>query len=229
MLWNFERFDINHSLWVKQAFEAKKYAFAADFIRLYAVYHFGGIYLDMDIEVVKPFDDLLNSEIMIGYEDGETKKIEAGCFGAIIGNCFIEQCLNYYKEREFIKADGSYDILPLPNIITEIYNKNCLEKYKIYTSDYFTAKSFSTGITNPTFNTYSIHHFAGSWHSVNESKKHEIRHKIFSLLGDNNFSKFIIWAYWLRGVIVNIVIRFFVKLGPIGTIKHYYRKIFKKR
>lgn len=43
-LWNFNVFPKNSSLWVKQAFDAKKYAFAADYIRLYAVYNYGGIY-----------------------------------------------------------------------------------------------------------------------------------------------------------------------------------------
>ena len=63
ILWNFNRFDKSSSIWVSQAFDNKKYAFAADYIRLYAVYNYGGIYMDMDIEVLKSFDDLLNSQI----------------------------------------------------------------------------------------------------------------------------------------------------------------------
>lgn len=53
MLWNFSRFDINSSDWVKEAFKNKKYAFAADYIRLYALYNYGGIYMDMDVEVLE--------------------------------------------------------------------------------------------------------------------------------------------------------------------------------
>ena len=60
MLWDLDRFDINQILWTKQAFESKKYAFAADYIRLYAIYTYGGIYLDMDVEVLKSFNPLLN-------------------------------------------------------------------------------------------------------------------------------------------------------------------------
>ncbi len=66
ILWDLNRFDLNRSLWVKQAFEAKKYAFAADYIRLYALYNYGGIYMDMDVEVIKSFNDLLG---MIIYWD----------------------------------------------------------------------------------------------------------------------------------------------------------------
>lgn len=58
MLWDGNRFDLNSSSWVAQAF-AKKYAFAADYIRMYALYHYGGIYLDSDVEVLKSFDELL--------------------------------------------------------------------------------------------------------------------------------------------------------------------------
>ena len=68
VLWDLERFDIKTSQWVKEAFEARKYAFAADYIRLYAVYNYGGIYMDMDVEVVRPFDDLLASPYILGLE-----------------------------------------------------------------------------------------------------------------------------------------------------------------
>lgn len=57
--WDLNRFSLGKSLWVKSAFEAKKYAFAADYIRIYALYHFGGIYLDCDVQVLKSFNELL--------------------------------------------------------------------------------------------------------------------------------------------------------------------------
>lgn len=54
MLWNFDRFDKNSSNWVKEAFDNKKYAFAADYIRLYALYNYGGIYLDLAFPPITP-------------------------------------------------------------------------------------------------------------------------------------------------------------------------------
>lgn len=160
-LWNFDVFDKNSSLWVKQAFESKKYAFAADYIRLYAVYNYGGIYLDMDVEVLKPFDDLLNNDLMFACEDKAGQYLEAGCFGATKEHPFIGKCLEYYTNRPFIKEDGSMDILVLPRIITPIYNNDI--KRTPLSFDYFTAKSPSTGQINITANTYSIHHFNASW------------------------------------------------------------------
>ena len=77
ILWNFDKFDKSSSKWVEQAFDNRKYAFAADYIRLFAVYNYGGIYMDMDIEVLKSFDDLLDSELMMAYENDEQNGIEA--------------------------------------------------------------------------------------------------------------------------------------------------------
>lgn len=76
VLWDTRRFDVNSIPWVSEAFKVRKYAFAADYIRLYAVYHYGGIYMDMDVEVVKPFSsELLASNYLVGYESSDTYTI----------------------------------------------------------------------------------------------------------------------------------------------------------
>lgn len=232
VLWNFERFGINTSVWVNQAFEAKKYAFAADFIRLYAVYNYGGIYLDMDVEVIKSFDELLNNDIMIGYEDDKTKFIEAGCFGAKKGHPFIKQCLNYYNGREFIKSDGCYDIRPLPQIMTEIANDKIFNYINFYSSDYFTAKCNATGTIKQTNNTYSIHHFAGSWLPQKQTRAIRNRQKLYSIFGDNVFTKFLIFCIFdfnPISMLMRFLKRFFIELGPVGTFRHYYELIFKNK
>lgn len=180
-LWNFEIFDKNSSLWVSQAFDAKKYAFAADYIRLYAVYNYGGIYMDMDIEVLKPFDDLLERELFFGYESLKTKNLEAGCFGASKGNLFIRECLKYYENRSFIKENGSFDMLPLPEIITPIYKKMISEEP--FSDDVFTAKSLLNGKITVTPNTYTIHHFAGSWTISLRKKYMTLRLKLSKIIG----------------------------------------------
>lgn len=161
MLWNFDRFDKNSSVWVQQAFDSKKYAFAADYIRLFVVYSYGGIYLDMDIEVLKPFDDLLTQNIMLAYESADRKGIEAGCFGAEKNNAYIGDCLSYYKDRQFIKNDGSFDTIPLPSIMESFlpFHKNL----DIRDWHFFTNKSYITGLIEATKDSYAVHHFAGSW------------------------------------------------------------------
>lgn len=188
ILWNFNNFDKKLSLWVEQAFENKKYAFAADYIRLFAVYNCGGIYLDMDIEVLKSFDDLLDSDLILAYENDGKTGIEAGCFGAEKGNPIIKECLDYYAGRSFVKEDETFDVLPLPRIMNSIISK--YENIPIKSCDYFTAKSFETGMIKLSEHTYTIHHFAGSWTSpylkklIREKKwiKENIKIKVLYIL-----------------------------------------------
>ncbi len=180
--WDFFRFDKKKSCWVSEAFDNKKYAFAADYIRLFAVYNYGGIYLDMDIEVLKSFDDLLNSEYMFALERSNAPWIEAGCFGAEKGNTFLLKCLEYYEGRHFIKPDGSFDMETLPRIMERIKRENHFD-LKLYNSQYFTAKSFITGIESPSDETYCIHHFAGSWKTADEQKELILSRKYSKVLG----------------------------------------------
>ena len=179
MLWNFDRFDINMSLWVKEAFENRKYAFAADYIRLYAVYHYGGIYLDMDVEVIKSFDSLLNKQSILGWET--QKGIEGGVFGAERGSLWVKDCLSYYCERSFILPSGSMNMRPLPQIMFDIL----YEKYirtgilSLLSPDFLTAKSYETGKIIRTDNTYTIHHFAASWYG----RKHKLYRTVKHIFG----------------------------------------------
>lgn len=161
ILWNFDRFDKSSSLWVQQAFDNKKYAFAADYIRLFAVYNYGGFYMDMDIKVLKSFNDLLNQDIAIAFENSEQNGIEAGCFGAKKQNPYIADCLTHYNGRSFIKDDGSFDTTTLPKIMASF-----LPKHKeVDPTDWhtFTNKSYVTGKIETTLESYAIHNFAGSW------------------------------------------------------------------
>lgn len=179
VLWDRDRFDINSTLWTKQAFEAKKYAFAADYIRLYAVYNYGGIYMDMDVEVLKSFNGLLNSPYILGIETEQG--IEAGIFGAEKHTPFLKDCLNYYDNRSFILQDGTHDKKVLPKIMYETLSLHHLIKNRkkieienspntiyVFSPDFLTAKSYETGKIHITKNTYTIHHFAGSWFSKKE-------------------------------------------------------------
>jgi mannosyltransferase OCH1-like enzyme len=218
VLWNFDRFDINLFPWVKQAFEAKKYAFAADVIRLFAVYHYGGIYLDMDVEVVKPFDDLLQKNIIVAYENNTTKQIEAGCFGAEQGHPYIKACLDYFNGREFnlkIIDDG----YTLPRVMKKVYRANReFRRLPVYTEDYFTAKQFRTGVIKTTENTYAIHHFAGSWFSRQEQESHKAAERIAEIFGANIFSACVI----LCMAFVNRV----KKYGFCKAVCYYINKLY---
>lgn len=174
-LWDLNRFDINSSSWVKEAFEAKKYAFAADYIRCYALYHYGGIYLDSDVEVLKPYDDLLQLPYFFCKEN-DTLAIEAATMGCEKGHPLFQKMLEYYEGRHFVGEDGKMDKLTLPVILRQVSEMN-FEKVVIESPDQFIydktklclfPKDYFSPIVDEqpkflTSRTYSIHHYAGTW------------------------------------------------------------------
>ncbi|MCR4690465.1 MAG: hypothetical protein K5739_03885 [Lachnospiraceae bacterium] len=167
--WDLNRFEIDSSTWVREAIEQKQYAFASDYVRLYAVYHFGGIYLDMDVEVLKPFDELLDRPYFLAYESPDRTRIEAGCFGAEKQDPFLEACLAHYKDRHFVGSDGLPDTLPLSKVMGDIMKEKKIGR-ELFTWEYFTAKSYATGIESPGEDTFAVHHFTGSWKSEEERR-----------------------------------------------------------
>lgn len=170
--WDLDRFDISQSVWCQEALLNKKYAFACDYIRLYAVYNFGGIYMDMDIEVIKSFDPLLDKPYMFAYEDENHMGIEAGIFGATPKNDFVKKCLDYYDGKHFNEVKDILFKYTLPKVMKSVYEKGKFE-YQIYDQFTFTAKSYHTGELMVKENTYSIHHFEGSWQSEADRLLHE--------------------------------------------------------
>ena len=194
--WDFSRFDINSSAWVREAFENKKYAFAADYIRMYALYTMGGIYMDMDVEVLKSFDDLLKYPYFLCWENHKTSKvIEMATLGAEKGSKWIKIILDHYNGRHFIKEDGSFDTKVLPGVaIAELkIHGACLESIispeelaedkfsciKILPCEYFSPRSYDTDEVALTNKTYSIHQFSGSWLPIEQ----RIERKIWVTLG----------------------------------------------
>ena len=170
--WDLERFDISSNDWCREAFSKKKYAFACDYIRLYAVQKYGGIYLDMDIEVLKSFDDLLDKPYMFAYEDGNCLGIEAGVFGAEPGNAFLAECLKYYEGKHFVDVQDILFKYTLPKVMKSVFEGGKYN-YEMYDQYMFTAKSYHTGEITIKDYTHTIHHFEGSWQTERERKLHE--------------------------------------------------------
>lgn len=175
-LWDTNNFNVNICRYTKEAFQAKKYAFVSDYVRLYALYHDGGIYLDSDIEVLRSFDDLLDDKAFTGFENSHA--IAAWIFGSEKGNPLFKEFLEYYVDRPFILADGTYDLTPNPVPITEICKQHGLmlngkeqkiDCINIYPVDFFSPYSRVDGKLNITDNTYCVHYYNGEW--IPERKK----------------------------------------------------------
>lgn len=176
MLWDFNRFlpeEHKCGRWVNECFERKRYAWASDPIRLTALYEYGGIYMDLDVELLKPFGELLLSDYMLGYE--YTGKIEAGIMGVSPKQRWVHNCLAAYDYKGCILPDGTFDANPLPNKITDALNENGFilhnrqSLYPVTYNDkdmyildpiYLSAKNSSDIFAND--QTISIHHFAAS-------------------------------------------------------------------
>lgn len=188
-LWDFKRFPKDKSLWVSQAFDTKKYAFAADYIRAYALYNFGGIYLDSDVEVRKSFNDLLQLPYFIGYENG-TGHPEAAVVGAEARHPLYEALLRRYDSRMFRKADGSLDTIGMPAVILEeaaniglkikdADSPNDVKRDKdtmyVLPYDYFSPMDHNNLRVYATERTYAIHRFAASWVSGKMLMKRRIK------------------------------------------------------
>lgn len=164
-------------VYVKQAYNAKKYAFVSDVFRLYALYTEGGIYLDTDVEVRKSFNDFLDLDFFIGAENlGKSFNLGTAVIGAQKGNQIIKEMLSIYNKRVFVKEDKSYDMTANPILLNEI-----MKNYGI-TDDMYKSSSCIKITKNSTLfpytyfcvdnsNSYAVHHFEGAWLDAWKLKK----------------------------------------------------------
>lgn len=192
--WDFSRFSKNESKWVSDAFDNKRYAFAADYIRLYALYNYGGIYLDMDVEVTKPYGDMLKLNTMLGHENSKVNSLEVAAFGVERHSEWVKLCLNHYNQREFVNPDGSFNDQPLPGVVKNnlVENGYVIKEVKtvqealnigekeipVFPFDYFSPKNHTTGKVKRTENTYTIHHFSGSWQPLYQQREMKFWHSL---------------------------------------------------
>ncbi|MDD5990034.1 MAG: glycosyltransferase [Paludibacteraceae bacterium] len=112
--WNEETFDIAAApLYVQQAYEARKYAFVSDYVRLWALEQYGGLYMDVDFEVFRPFDELMDKyPAFAGYEGSKRKPVMMGVLASEPHGAWVRDMLSTYENRSFIKPDGSLDMTP---------------------------------------------------------------------------------------------------------------------
>lgn len=178
--WNEDNFSVQDApLYVRQAYEAKKWAFVADYVRLKAMVDFGGIYMDTDVELIKPIDRYLKNRAFVGFEDSG-KYIQTGVMACEKGFELFEEFLSYYDGIPFVNDDGTYNMRSNADMITEICQKygfspngeyQVVNELAIYPPEYFCPVDQHTLLLHKTKNTVSIHWFAESWISEEERQK----------------------------------------------------------
>lgn len=181
--WNENNFDVNMIEYTKEAYKCKKYAFVSDFARFYILYNYGGIYMDVDVEIVKSLNELLINKAFTGFESD--KWVAPGLILAAEKNHeTIGKLLEGYESRKFINEDGTQNLKSVVEyttlfLLTQglILNNQTQEvgNMKIYASEYFAPKNMNSGRTVMTSNTFSIHHYAGSWLSRKQKLNKSIK------------------------------------------------------
>ena len=120
--WDESIFDINSVPYVREAMEAKKWAYAADYIRLEALYNYGGIYLDTDVEAIQKIDDWLQYDFIAGIEMRDASEFQLYVSPAVLGSkphsFIIKTILSSYEGRNFKREDGTLNMTPLSSLIT---------------------------------------------------------------------------------------------------------------
>ncbi|MCR2045727.1 hypothetical protein NSB25_00300 [Acetatifactor muris] len=169
--WDETNYDVSKNLYMKQAYQNGAYGFIPDYARLDILYNYGGIYLDTDVELIRPLDELLYQEAFCGVEKWQILNF-GGCSGAVKGQQALKKLLDYREKISFIDENGMinkntcgfYDTRVILDNGYKIngYNQKILGM-NIYSYDYFHPYDYMTGQMFITENTFSIHHFNGGW------------------------------------------------------------------
>jgi hypothetical protein len=198
--WDRKRFDIDSVPYVKEAYDAKKYAFCADYIRIYALYHYGGIYLDSDVMVYKPFDSFLNLHSFSSvefhsyflYARISNKKerlvgIEAAVLGSEKGATWLKDVLDYYEGRHFSLASNELKKNIMPRVIARVlhskYGFQYTPTFQRLTNgmEVYPTEVFSSRIADGCPIKYSTHLGANSWGFGGNAHRNNLRNVLLKL------------------------------------------------
>lgn len=168
MLWNEQTFDVNAVEFTKQAYANKKWAFVSDYVRVHALYKYGGWYLDTDIEILKPIESFEGHRVVLGTDhDGALTALMA----SEQGHPYWKEILDLYGDMKFVNEDGSFNTIVNNTYLQDILKdygykfENVYQELKegiiVYPDDYFHVANNEKGTLNKTENSYAIH-----WHTL---------------------------------------------------------------
>lgn len=184
--WDESNFSIKKApTYVKQAYKMKKWAFVTDYVRLWIVYNYGGVYLDTDVELIKPLDSLLIYDAFFGFQDllGNNKKIYIATglgFGSVEKHLLVNKLMRSYDKLVFIKKDGAIDMTSCPILNASIFeewgfvlngNTQYINNVRVLSCDYLCPMNYPEKRLLITENTISIHHFDASWHKYGRKRQ----------------------------------------------------------
>ena len=175
--WDESNFDVSACDYAAEAYQSKKWAFVSDYARFKILYEQGGVYLDTDVELIRSLEPILELGPYMGFEidcsDEKNGTVAPGLGLAVNpGLGLYKDILDSYERDHFVKDDGSCDLTTVVERVTDILRGKGLRKVsgiqevagvRIYPTEYFCPKDPRNLRLNLTENSYSIHHFDGSW------------------------------------------------------------------
>lgn len=169
--WNEDNCDYLAMPFMAEAYQAKKYAFVSDVMRLMVLEQYGGVYFDTDVEVVKDFSPLLKDEGFIGFEND--RYVASGLvIASQAHHSVIQAMIEEYKKLNFLNRDGSLHPVGCPHLNTDVMERfglvrngkeQMISGIHVYPEDFFNPMDSATGKLTITGNTYSIHWYSMSW------------------------------------------------------------------
>jgi len=199
--WNEDNFNVNILPYTKDAYEARKFAFVSDYARFWVLYKFGGVYFDVDVEVIKPIDDILEKGAFWGFESekGQKPAIAPGLgIASEAGNPVYKTILERYETMSFFEADGTMSKFSMIPMVTELFiskglkadgTVECVEGNWFYPKDWFNPFDDATGRLNKTSNTRCIHWFMKSWLPPEPAWKKSLKRMIHRIFGTSFTSR----------------------------------------
>ena len=197
--WDESNLDLDCCDYCRQAYDAKKFAFASDVVRFDILYKEGGIYLDVDVELLKPLDNLLTHKCFMGFEHSEA--LAPGLIMGAEKECkTVQDLFESYKKDKFIMEDGSYNLNTICIRTTDYLvekglkldnSKQQIDGVDIYPTEYFCPINPITNKKKITDKTYSVHLYYASWFN----KKAKIKKIIKRVLNFLTNGKFGVWLY----------------------------------
>ena len=206
--WNEDNFDVNMISYTQEAYAAKKYAFVSDYARFWILYHYGGLYFDTDVEIIRNMDDIIARGPFMGQELCLSNQchqeavvpslnVNPGLgLGASPGLGLYKKILDKYTTLHFV-VDGVLNETTIVKYTSDLLNEyplkkhaegiDCIESVYIYLPEYFCPIDYQSGKKVITSNTVSIHHFASSWKSNTDL----LKFKIIRFLGEDLTQKIV--------------------------------------
>lgn len=171
VLWNEDNFDMTLFPYAREAYEARRFAFVSDVVRLYALKRFGGVYLDTDVLAYKSFDPLLKYTAFAGFEGSKHCPVGTCIIGSEANGEWVSKQLAYYEDRRFVLQNGEYDLTTNVSFITRTmieggFVPNGVEQdwggIHVFPVDYFSPRH-TTGEYIRTERTFCDHLGLASW------------------------------------------------------------------